>query len=77
MENIKLYYSEMCPFCTGVVKYIEEEGLDVELMNASKDMDLQKEIYLLGGKSQVPMLSIDGGAMYESADIMAWLKENM
>ena len=75
MKNIKLYYSDMCPYCTGIVKHIKENNLDIELMNATKDMDLQKEIYLVGGKSQVPMLSIDGQPMYESSDIMRWIEE--
>jgi len=75
MEELKLYYSDFCPFCTEIVNYIRDNSLDIKLMNATKDMDLQKEIYLLGGKSQVPMLTIDGQAMYESKDIMAWIKE--
>ena len=77
MKNLKLYYSSLCPFCTELVKYVKEKELDIELMDATKDMEIQKEIYLLGGKSQVPMLTIDGEAMYESNDIMEWLKENM
>lgn len=77
MKNVKLYYSDFCPHCTESVEYIKENNLDVELLNCTKDMKLQKEIYQLGGKSQVPMLSIDGKAMYESKDIFQWLKENM
>lgn len=77
MREVKLYFSEFCPFCTEIVDYIRDKKLDIELMNATKDMELQKEIYSLGGKSQVPMLTIDGKAMYESRDIMDWIRENM
>ncbi len=30
----------------------------------------------VGGKTQVPCLVIDGKALYESNDIIEWLKEN-
>ncbi len=30
----------------------------------------------VGGSPQVPCLFIDGRAMYESSDIIEWLKEN-
>lgn len=77
MKNIKLYYSETCPYCKDIVSYIENENLDIELMNVSKDIELNKEVERIGGKVQVPMLTIDGKPMYESSDIMEWIKKNL
>lgn len=77
MENIKYFYTEACPFCVKPKNYIEENNLDVELVDATSDKESQMELIKLGGKMQVPMLAINGEAMYESRDIMKWLKENM
>lgn len=78
MKKIKLYVSDMCPFCHKVVDFIEEQGISgVEFVDASRSLELQKLIYEIGGKSQVPMMTIDGQPMYESDDIINWLKENM
>lgn len=77
MKNIKLYYSDYCPHCTGILEYVKENNLDVELVDTSRNLKLQKELLDIGGKTQVPMLSIDGKAMYESKDILEWIKENI
>lgn len=51
-----------------------EEGKDVILLDANKEENA-KELIELGGKLQVPFL-IDGETMmYESSDIMEYLRE--
>ena len=77
MENIKLFHTEFCPYCVKVIDYIKENNLDVEIVDATHDAAAKRELISTGGKMQVPMLSIDGKAMYESNDILDWLKENM
>lgn len=77
MKNVKVYYSDNCPHCTGIIDYVRENNVDVELVDSSRNLKLQKEIMDIGGKMQVPMMSIDGEAMYESKDILKWIKENM
>ncbi len=77
MKKVKVYYSDYCPHCTGIIDYVKNNNLDVELVNCSSDLKAQKEIMDLGGKMQVPMMTIDGKAMYESKDILEWIKENM
>lgn len=77
VKNIKIYCLQSCPFCIKVVDYVEEKNLEVELIDVTNDVKLQKEVESLGGKYQVPMMTVDGEPMYESDDIVDWLKENM
>lgn len=56
---------------------IEKENLDIEIINLSKQREYISTILEIGGKMQVPMLSIDGKGMYESMDIMNWIEENI
>lgn len=76
MKKVKLFFTQFCPHCVGCKEFIEENNLNVELMDATTDQEIKKELLEVGGKLQVPMLSIDDKPMFESSDILNWLKEN-
>ena len=76
MPKLALYYRPMCPFCQKVLRFMEAEGVSLELKDISGNPELGQELVSIGGKSQVPCLSIDGEALYESDDIIQWLKDN-
>lgn len=76
-KNLKLYMFETCPYCQKVLREIESSGrMDVELHNIRQSEEDRLELIKVGGKQQVPCLFIDGEPMYESDDIVAWLREN-
>ncbi len=75
---MKLYIYETCPYCINVRNTLKElgyeEGKDIILLDANTEENA-KELIELGGKLQVPFL-IDGETMmYESSDIMEYLRE--
>lgn len=77
MEDVRLYYSNMCSESKKLLDFIEEEKIPmdgIKMMDATKDMKLQVDIYKLGGKSQVPMLYIDGDVIYGCKEIQDYLK---
>ena len=75
--ELKLYMFETCPFCRKVLNEIESSGrTDVELHNIHKSELDRMELISVGGKQQVPCLFIDGKPMFESDDIVAWLRAN-
>ena len=75
--ELKLYMFETCPFCRKVLNEIESSGrTEVELHNIHKSELDRMELISVGGKQQVPCLFIDGKPMYESDDIVAWLRAN-
>lgn len=75
--ELKLYMFETCPFCRKVLNEIESSGrTDVELHNIHKSELDRMELISVVGKQQVPCLFIDGKPMYESGDIVAWLRAN-
>lgn len=76
--KLEIYYKPTCPFCVKVLRYIEENSVEgVELKDKSANRKYEQELIAIGGKSQVPCLFIDGKPLYESDDIMSWLKENL
>lgn len=77
MKNLKLYYKPTCPYCVKVLNYMGENNIEtIELLNVDEIDTLRAELTEKGGKAQVPALEIDGKIMYESSDIVAYLKEN-
>ena len=75
--NLKLYMFETCPYCKKVMREIEASGRkDIEYHNIHKNEEDRLDLIRIGGKQQVPCLLIDGVPMYESDDIVAWLREH-
>ncbi len=75
--KLELYMFETCPFCRRVLNYIDESGrTDVELHDIRKNEADRRRLIEVGGYEQVPCLFIDGQPLYESLDIIAWLKEH-
>ena len=75
--DLKLYMFDTCPFCRKVLREIESQGrTDVELKNIHKSAEDRDTLIEVGGKSQVPCLFIDGEPLYESGDIIEWLRSH-
>lgn len=78
---IQLYVRAGCPFCTKVETAAAAMGLiagsDFELIDAAVGTPGRKVVLEVGGKGMVPFL-IDGDvSMYESDDIITYLKKKV
>ena len=71
-NNHILYYKPTCPYCLRVLDYMKREGIECALRN-TLEPGIAEELIAIGGKRQVPCLVIDGEALYESADIIAYM----
>jgi glutathione S-transferase len=77
---IQLYLSASCPFCKKVLlaasQFGLEEGKNFATIDAAPGTTGRDVVLSVGGKTMVPFL-IDGDtSMYESDDIVAYLKQN-
>ncbi|TGK35143.1 glutaredoxin [Leptospira gomenensis] len=75
---MKLYQYRTCPYSSYVREEFEKMGLvpgkDYELVEASRGTPGREEVIRLGGLSQVPFL-VDGDTkLYESRDIVAYVR---
>ena len=79
MENSQytLYIKSDCPFCHKVLDFMNKHNIVLPIMdlNLEPHVDGYNTLINLGGKYQVPCLDIDGKAMYESDDIIAYLNK--
>ena len=76
-HQLELYTITNCPYCLKVLRYMDEAGIEMPIHDAKANPEDRETLVRVGGKCQAPCLFIDGKAMYESDDIIAWLKENV
>jgi glutathione S-transferase len=72
MEELALYYSPVCPYSRKVLRFMEENGIIIDLKSTMEPENLER-LLSVGKKNQVPCLFIDGTPLYESDDIITWL----
>ena len=73
--KLELFMFDTCPYCQRVIRVLNDSGrTDVELRNIHQDAAAREQLIRVGGKEQVPCLFIDGQPLYESLDIIEWLK---
>ena len=86
-KQLILYYRPNCPFCEKVLTSLKKQGWvekngylakkgtkqRIILKNVAKDRKAAQQVVSYG-KNQVPCLLIDGKPLYESDDIIEYLK---
>jgi len=76
---IDLYIWDKCPFCQKVLRAAEDLGLkkgeDYAVIDAAPGTEGRREVERIGGKAMVPFLADGSTSMYESDDIIDYLKE--
>lgn len=77
--KLELFYKDSCPFCQKVIRFIDKHELKdkIDFLDIVKDADAKKRLVDEGGMNQVPCLFVDGKPMYESSDIIEFLKSNL
>ncbi len=75
-KKLDLYYYDECPYCQKVLRAMRELGIgqQITLKNILRSQEAAQTLVAVGGKRQVPCLFIDGAPMYESDDIVAYLR---
>lgn len=78
-KSLELYYYPECPFCQKVLRAMRQLGVEdrIQLKNIHADPKADATLVRVGGKHQVPCLFIDGTPLYESDDIVAWLRREL
>lgn len=76
-HSYTLYTMSTCPFCRRVETFMKEHGIDLPRKDILAEVGARDELISIGGKGQVPCLVIDGKALYESADIIAYMDQHL
>jgi glutaredoxin len=75
--TLELFKKDTCPYCRRVMQYIASAGrTDIAYRDIIENEEDARELLAIGGKKQVPCLFINGKPLYESLDIIQWLKDH-
>lgn len=74
---LKLIIANSCPFCVLVTDFIKEHNItSVDIHDTQWSQSEHDALRKKYGKSQVPLLLINDSPLFESLDIIKYLKEN-
>ncbi len=73
-----LFQKESCPFCAKVRRFLSENNVSYVSQSSETGSASRELLKKLGGQDMVPFLmdADKGVALYESADIIAYVQEN-
>jgi glutaredoxin len=72
--DLTLYMFAGCPYCRRVTDAAAALGFTLETRNIRADPAALADLLRVGGKKTVPCLFVNGRALYESEDIVRFLK---
>ena len=76
-HELELFMKPTCPYCIKVMNFMDENNVAIQLRDIVADEGAAETLVAVGGKRQVPCLFIDGKPLYESGDIIEWLRANV
>lgn len=76
-HELELFMKPTCPYCIKVMNFMSENNITIPLRDIVADESAAETLVAVGGKRQVPCLFIDGKPLYESGDIIEWLRVNV
>ena len=76
INMLDLYVSQYCPYCKKVMKYLDENNIEYNMLDVGEAENFNK-LVKLGGKDQVPFLNDTDNdvLMYESSDIIKYISK--
>ena len=72
-DDMYIYVKPGCPYCAKVDRFLGESGIEIEHRSVFEGTNAD-DLLALGGKTQSPCLVVDGQPMYESDDIIEYLR---
>lgn len=77
MKQLDLYVIPGCPYCRKVLDFLHANDISYNEIDIYADDAAKAHLKEVGGKVQCPCLFVDGQPMYESQDIIDYLKDQM
>lgn len=58
MEDVTVYTTPTCPWCTKVKSYLRNKGIDYKEVDVVEDIDAAQRMVELTGQRSVPVITI-------------------
>ena len=74
--QLELFYYNECFFCQKVLNELNTLGAKVDYKNIYENQNNLQKLFSETGRKTTPCLFINGSPMFESQDIIDWLRDN-
>jgi glutaredoxin 3 len=74
LKGLVLYKTDACPYCIRVLRVINQLQVEILIRDTRRNRKWRDDLQRRTNRTQVPCLFIDGEPMFESNDIIAWIK---
>ncbi len=76
--HIRLFIKPYCGWCGKAMDWLDERGVDYEVLDVISDSKAYDEMERLSGQSLAPVIDVDGKILadFGPSDLAAWWKKN-
>lgn len=64
-ESIRLFVKPGCPWCEEATDWLDEHGLQYEVLDITKDATARDEMHELTGQTRTPSIDVDGKVLFD------------
>ncbi|MBT2691087.1 glutaredoxin family protein [Bacillus sp. ISL-47] len=77
MNDITVYTTNTCPYCTMVKNFLDEQGLSYKEVNVQQDQRAAQKLVETTGQMGVPQINVNGKWVlgFDPNNIMANIKQ--
>jgi glutaredoxin len=77
-EKIRLFIKPFCGWCHEAMEWLDQRGIQYEVLDVIADPAARKEMYALSGQTLAPVIDIDGQILADfGADELEAFWENL
>ena len=59
MKNVKIYFSEYCPYCKSVEALMKKKNISFEKIDVDLNLSLREEMVKITGRTSVPQVFVN------------------
>jgi glutaredoxin len=77
-RKIRLFIKPFCGWCHEAMEWLDQRGIQYELLDVIADSAARKEMYTLSGQTLAPVIDVDGKILADfGADELEAFWENL
>jgi monothiol glutaredoxin len=71
-QSIRLFIKPGCPWCDEAIDWLDQQGIDYEVLDVVADSEARREMHELTGQKRAPSIDVDGEVLSDfGADELA------
>jgi glutaredoxin 3 len=76
-KSIRLFIKPGCPWCDEAIEWLDERGIQYEVLDVIRDAEARREMHELTGQTRAPSMDADGHILadFGAEELHDWWKK--